>query len=78
MASSSAVASASASASLLPGQNPPLYVVTPFDQAGVIVNVAAICLVVAVVSLGIRAYVRFGINSQRFAWDDGVTLIALV
>ena len=64
--------------SLLPGQNPPLFTVTPTDQAGVIVNVTAFCLVIAVVSILIRSYVRYEINRQQIAWDDGVIVAALV
>jgi hypothetical protein len=64
--------------SLLPGQSPPFFVVTPTDQAGVIVNAAAICLVFALLSILIRAYVRFEINRQAWSWDDGVVVAALV
>lgn len=69
---------AAPSPSLLPGQHPPLFVVSATDKAGIVVNVVAICLVLAVVSLLIRAYVRFGINRQRIAWDDGVITTAVV
>jgi predicted permease len=64
--------------SLLPGQSPPFFTVTPTDQAGVIVNVAAICLVLVLASILIRAYVRFEINRQAWSWDDGVIVAALV
>jgi hypothetical protein len=64
--------------SLLPGQSPPYFVVTPTDQAGVIVNVAGFCLVLAAISIGIRAYVRFVLVQQRLAWDDSTVLLALV
>ncbi|KAK5164588.1 uncharacterized protein LTR77_009794 [Saxophila tyrrhenica] len=64
--------------SLLPGQSPPFFTVTPTDQAGVIVNVAAICLILAAISMGIRAYVRFVIVQQRIAWDDSAVLLALL
>ena len=64
--------------SLLPGQSPPFFIVTPTDQAGVIVNVTAFCLILAAISIGIRAYVRFAIIQQNASWDDLAALLALL
>ena len=67
-----------ATPSLLPGQRPPLYTVTSTDQAGVIVNVAAFCVVVAAVFVLVRGYVRFGIHVSQPGWSDGLVVMALV
>lgn len=77
-ASSSSSAAPSASASLSPGQSPPLFTVTATDQGGVIVIVTAFCLALAIIATLVRAYVRFKITGQRLAWDDGVIGAAVV
>ena len=71
-------ASSTAIPSLLPGQSPPLFSVTPTDKSGVILIVTALGLALAIVSTSIRAYVRFGMSGRRIAWDDGVIGVALV
>lgn len=71
-AASSSSAAPSASASLSPGQSPPLFTVTPTDQSGVIVIVTAFCLALAIIATLVRAYVRFKITGQRLASDDAV------
>lgn len=68
----------SAAPSLLPGQQPPLFTITPTDQAGTVVVVTGVCLVVAVVSVLIRAYIIVQIGGSRINWDDGAIVAALV
>jgi hypothetical protein len=69
---------ATAAPSLLPGQNPPLMVISGTDKGGVILITTALGLAFALVSLLIRAYVRYGFSPGRFAWDDGFILAAMV
>jgi hypothetical protein len=66
------------SSELLPGQRPPLFVITPTDQAGTIVIVAGVCLVIAVVSVLIRAYILVQFSGTRVNWDDIAIIGALV
>jgi uncharacterized membrane protein len=63
---------------LLPGQRPPLFVITLTDQVGTIVIVAGVCLVIAVVSVLIRAYILVRFSGTRVNSDDGVIVGALV
>ena len=67
----------SASPPLLPGQTPPLAIVTPTDQRGVLFIVTALCLGSSLVSLIIRAYVRIEI-SRSYGHDDFSVAIASV
>jgi hypothetical protein len=69
---------AAAVPSLLPGQNPPLLVISTTDKGGVIIITTALGLAFVIVSLLIRAYVRYGFSPGRFAWDDGLILAATV
>jgi hypothetical protein len=69
---------AAAAPSLLPGQSQPLMVISSTDQGGVILITTALGLAFALVSLFIRAYVRYGFSPGRFAWDDGFILAAVV
>ena len=69
---------AAAAPSLLPGQSPPLVVISPTEKGGVIIITTALGLAFVLVSLLIRAYVRYGFSPGRFAWDDGLILAAAV
>jgi hypothetical protein len=69
---------AAAVPSLLPGQSPPLVVISATDKGGVIIITTALGLAFVLVSLLIRAYVRYGFSPGRFAWDDGLILAAAV
>lgn len=68
--------------SVPPGQSPPLYIITSTDQAGTIVIVTAVCLVTAVVSILVRAYVMVQSGTLRLRWDDwavtGALLLAVI
>lgn len=48
----------SSSSALAPGQLPPLSVITPTDQGGVILIVTALCMIFSLISILIRVYVR--------------------
>lgn len=67
----------SAQPTLLPGQSAPLAVITPTDHSGLILITAALGLTFAVVSLFIRAYVRYEF-SNRYARDDLLVAAAMV
>lgn len=68
-----------AAATAIPiGQDPPLFTITPIDQAGTIVVVTGICLVVAVVSILVRAYVLVQSVGPRLNWDDWAIGVALL
>ena len=54
---------------LMPGQAPPIAIVTPTDQRGVLWIVTWFCLATAIVSLLIRIYVRIAF-SQSYGKDD--------
>ncbi|KAK4940170.1 hypothetical protein LTR10_019705 [Elasticomyces elasticus] len=65
---------------LLPGQTPPLAVITPTDQRGVLYIITALCLATSIVSLLIRGYVRVEF-SQSYGKDDisiGAAFILLI
>jgi hypothetical protein len=67
----------SATPSLLPGQSPPLFTITSTDQAGTIVVFTGVCLVTAVVSVLIRAYILVQFSGTRINWDDWAIAVAL-
>ncbi|KAK5166213.1 uncharacterized protein LTR77_008474 [Saxophila tyrrhenica] len=54
---------------LEPGQSPPLAVITPDDQRGVIFVTGGLALAATMVCLVVRAYVRMG-SGQAFGSDD--------
>jgi hypothetical protein len=54
---------------LMPGQSPPIAIITPTDQRGVLWIVTPFCLVAVIVSVLIRAYVRVEF-SQSYGKDD--------
>lgn len=61
-----------------PGQSTPFYTITSADQAGTVVIVTAICLVAAVVSILVRAYVLIQTGTFRLRWDDWTVTVALL
>jgi hypothetical protein len=69
---------ASATPSLLPGQSPPLFIITPTDQAGTVVVFTGVFLVTAVVSVLIRAYILVQFSGTRINWDDWAIAVALL
>lgn len=62
---------------LLPGQSPPLTVVTATNQTGVVIIGAVLALIFAVISMFIRLFIRSKFQNE-FARDDLAALIALV
>lgn len=62
---------------LLPGQSAPLTIITSTDRSGLILIATALGLIFALVSLLIRAYVRYEF-SRQFARDDAVLTVAVV
>lgn len=65
------------SATLLPGQSPPLSVITPTDQGGVVLIVTALGMIFALISIIIRVYIRLQLRNA-FARDDVVVSVAMV
>ncbi|KAM7210231.1 hypothetical protein V8F06_014383 [Rhypophila decipiens] len=61
---------------LLPGQSPPLTVVTATDQTGVVIIAAVLALIFAFISIFIRLFIRSRFQNE-FAKDDTAALIAL-
>jgi len=61
---------------LLPGQSPPLSVLTPTDQTGVIYIATALGLVFALISLLIRYFIRVDLQNKVSA-DDILASLAL-
>jgi hypothetical protein len=53
-------------------------IISSTDKGGVILIATALGLAFVLVSLLIRAYVRYGFSPGRFAWDDGLILTAAV
>ena len=62
---------------LLPGQSPPLTIITSTDQSGVVLIATALALIFAIISILIRVFIRFEFRSD-FARDDIVAAISLV
>ncbi len=62
---------------LFPGQSPPVAIITPTDQRGVLWIVTALCIATATLSLLIRAYVRIEF-SQSYGKDDVSIGVAFV
>ncbi|KAM7188890.1 hypothetical protein V8F20_010399 [Naviculisporaceae sp. PSN 640] len=61
---------------LLPGQSPPLTVVTATDQTGVVIIGAILALVFSVISMFIRLFIRSKFQNE-FAKDDTAAFVAL-
>jgi hypothetical protein len=66
------------SAKLLPGQRPPLAVISPDDQGGAIFVTGALALAICAICLVVRAYVRAGYMNNTFGPDDIVIAVAFV
>jgi hypothetical protein len=62
---------------LLPGQSPPLEVITATDQRGVIIIATTLGLIFASISLLIRLYLQLEIRHQ-VGRDDVAVLLAMV
>lgn len=62
---------------LEPGQSPPLAVITPNDQRGVIFVTGGLALATTLVCLIVRAYVRMGFG-QAFGSDDYAIVTSFV
>lgn len=60
-----------------PGQHPPFEVIDDQHHAGIVIITTAICLVITLVCLLIRVYVRLLLSSS-FGVDDFVLLAATV
>ncbi|KFZ03048.1 hypothetical protein V502_11277 [Pseudogymnoascus sp. VKM F-4520 (FW-2644)] len=62
---------------LAPGQSPPLTVISPTNQGGVILIITALGMVFALVSILIRLYIRLQIR-HSYERDDTAVAIAMV
>lgn len=60
-----------------PGQSPPLTVISPTDQGGVVLIITALGMVFALVSILIRLYIRLQIRHE-YEHDDTAVAIAMV
>ena len=62
---------------LEPGQSPPLAVITPDDQRGILYITGGMALASTVVCLNVRAYVRLGF-AQAVGSDDYAIIASFV
>lgn len=62
---------------LAPGQSPPLTVISPTNQGGVVLIITALGMVFALVSILIRLYIRLQIR-HAYERDDTAVAIAMV
>jgi hypothetical protein len=62
---------------LLPGQSPPLTVITSTDRSGIVLIATALGLIFAIISLLIRLFIRLEFRHQ-FARDDIAAALAMV
>jgi hypothetical protein len=62
---------------LLPGESAPLATVTPTDRRGLVAIATALALVFSLISIVIRAYVRYQF-SNSFGTDDAVIAVAFL
>ena len=68
---------ASNSTGLLPGQAPPISIITASDQSGVVFIGTALALTIALISLLIRGYMQLQIRRQ-YLLDDFVVAGSMV
>lgn len=68
---------ASTTPALAPGQSPPLTVISPTNQGGVVLIITALGMVFALVSILIRLYIRLQIR-HAYERDDTAVAIAMV
>jgi hypothetical protein len=61
---------------LLPGQSPPLTVITPTDQGGIVIIATALALIFALISVLLRVFVRVEFRN-RFFGDDVAALLSM-
>ena len=64
--------------STVPGQTPPIAVITPNDQEGAILVTGGLGLAIVFISLVVRAYVRMGFMQAKFGLDDILIGVAFV
>lgn len=62
---------------LAPGQSPPLTVISPTNQGGVVLIITALGMVFALVSILIRLYIRLQIR-HAYERDDAAVAVAMV
>ena len=62
---------------LLPGQSPPLTVITPTDQRGIVIIATGLSLVFALVSVLLRLFIRRDFRHSFFG-DDVAALMSMV
>ncbi len=65
------------STTLLPGQSPPLTIITPTNQSGIVLIVTTLALTTALISILIRVYMQLKIRRQ-YSHDDFLALISMV
>jgi hypothetical protein len=75
--SRTALLMASTAPVLAPGQSPPLTVISPTNQGGVILIITALGMVFALVSILIRLYIRLQIR-HAYERDDTAIAVAMV
>ncbi|KAB5513115.1 hypothetical protein GE09DRAFT_638123 [Coniochaeta sp. 2T2.1] len=61
---------------VLPGQSPPLTVITSTDQSGIVIIATALALIFAFVSILLRLFIRVEFR-HRFFGDDIVALLCM-
>jgi len=62
---------------LLPGQSPPLSIITSTDQSGVLLIVASLALIFALISMLIRIYLQLEVR-HKVEPDDYAVFAAMV
>jgi hypothetical protein len=65
------------STTLLPGQSPPISIITATDQSGVVLIATALALTIALISLLMRVYMQLQIRHQ-YASDDFIAMGSMV
>jgi len=75
---SSPASAESSTTRLLPGQSPPLAVLTDTNKSGIVVIAASLCLVFSVFSMAIRVFVRHYFRRTRLGLDDVASIAAMV
>jgi hypothetical protein len=65
------------STTLLPGQSPPISMITATDQSGVVLIATALALTIAFISLLMRVYMQLQIRHQ-YAPDDFIAMGSMV
>ena len=68
---------ASNATELLPGQSPPLSIITSTNQSGVVIIAAALGLAFSGISLLLRVFIRLDFRNQ-FAKDDVAAIASMV